>query len=180
MQNVFKALVAPFNVSVFIYLDDVLCVGTPANLIAFRESVFSTNILVNIDKSVLVPTHALVYLGIRVDRRRLMVSLTSQMANRVRRGMKYASKPRPKKYWQRLAGLLNFVQTVLKWPFLVIQQAHLQDSRISCLAPMVRHLLAALRKLLSYPVYTDASLSVVSLVTHNLALSFAPYGISYI
>lgn len=118
MEHVFHRLAEKFGVRAYLYFDDIPLVSCYGQLQSALKYITKTDLAINIKKLVLSPRRRLTYLGFEIDLAKRSLKVTNVMRGKYVRALDYAARPLGlvSKFWQRLAGLINFVSGSLGLP----------------------------------------------------------------
>ena len=124
MEGILRSLLKNVSVKFLVYLDDIILMRREGDLERAKMVLFASSFLFNLPKCDLVPTWIIAYLGVKIDLNRETFALTKNFVSKVVREMIRVRKFRiPKRYKQRLAGLLNFAIPILRLPFQFVHLA---------------------------------------------------------
>lgn len=129
MQSVFSdnchTIASICNVKCYIYLDDLLFIGSKANLIKVVKIFMKSDANVDFKKSVLKPISLLTYPGIRINIKEKQIRLIDKVFNKVMRVVNFTANQAElaRKFWSRFGGLINFITSALDLPSFLTQLA---------------------------------------------------------
>ena len=147
------------HIHILVYLDDILLIGNKNSLIDYVSSLKDSLISINYRKSVIEPCKTLEYLGCHIDLAHSKVTLTSKFVEKIHRFFEYGKYKvdLSDKFWQRLAGILNFVQPILKLPFFIVQMSYIKDRRLFSLTDLFHSRPVNVGHTISGMVFADAT-----------------------
>ena len=122
MSNVFKTLLLNISVRIFLYIDDLLLMGTVQQLELAKQCLLNSFLKFNLKKCVLDPTQQICYLGVIINLKHRTIKIAPNMVLKLNTAINAAYTVHPfSKFWERLLGLLNFVLEALRLPFILYQ-----------------------------------------------------------
>ena len=125
-----------FSVRCLAYLDDFLVLSRDAESLTGIAAFFTDlGLCVNFDKSVLIPSTVVTFLGVTIDLENSCARVRDDSVSLLRAGVSRCSACWPLTWRQRLAGFVNFARPLLRLPLEVVSAVRDGD-RAACAAVM--------------------------------------------